>query len=92
MEKSSYDSSFGKIVIQKRFSVRQPKDPEEREKFFNYLREKGLFEDMVSVNSMTLNAYYKQELETARQEGNFDFAIPGLSEPTVVEYVTLRRK
>jgi hypothetical protein len=92
LEKTSYDSAKGKLIIQKRFSVTQPKDPDSRMQFFSYLRSKGLFEQMVSVNHQTLNAFYKAELEAAREKGDFDFTIPGLGEPTYMEYLTMRKK
>lgn len=71
-------------------SVKIPRTLEDKEKLFNFLREKGLFEQMVSVNSQTLNSLYKSLAEEALQQGNLDFKIPGVEEPTI--YTTLKLK
>ena len=65
-----------------------------REKFFNYLKGKGVFEQMITINSRTLNAFAKVELETANEEGVLDFQIPGLtkSDPVFVAKMTGVRK
>lgn len=91
LEKTSYDSAKGKLVVTTRFTVTTPKG-EAKDEFFSYLKERGVFEDLVSVNSQTLNAWYKQEMEVARETGNFDFQIPGIGEPTAYEQVMLRKK
>ena len=91
-EKSSYDSGFGRITVKNITSVSSPKDPESREHFFNYLKEKGSFEDMISVNSKTLNSWYKQEMDTAIAEGRIDFQIPGLPEPYTKQTITFAKK
>lgn len=71
-------------------SVKIPRTLEDKEKLFNFLREKGLFEQIVSVNSQTLNSLYKSLAEEALQQGNLDFKIPGVEEPTI--YTTLKLK
>ena len=91
-EKSSYDSAMGRITIKNVVSVSSPKDPESKEQFFNYLKERGEFDDMISVNSKTLNSWYKQEQELALKEGRIDFSIPGLPEPYTKQTITFARK
>lgn len=75
----AFDSMF---LVTHRTSVKTPKTPEEREQFFSYLREHGVFEDLISVNSNTLNSYVKSEEALATERGEIDFRIPGL----VIDY------
>jgi len=82
----------GMLIKTERLTVTLPKTPEDRESFFKYLRDKGLFEDLVTVNSQTLNAFYKKEFEAAAQEGRaVGFKIPGISEPKTVVNLNVRK-
>lgn len=73
--------------LRPKLSVRVPCSEEEREAFFNYLRENGLFEQMISVNSRTLNSWYSAEMDAALENGDIDFKVPGLN--NVSEYIEL---
>jgi len=53
-------------------------DPEGKEEFWNFLRERGLFEQMISVNSNTLNSFAKEEFRAMEAAGELDPQIPGL--------------
>ena len=75
-----FDFGDGKVTIAEKTSVKM----RDKFKFFDWLREKGIFEDIVSVNAMTLNKIYREEKEKAIDEGDASFIIeglPGLSEP-----------
>ena len=89
--RKDYKTPLGSISVVQKWRVNNPKDPEARHKFYEFLREKGIFEELVSVNSNTLNAFYKKEMEIAREQGDFDFSVPGIEEPKLYETVTLRR-
>lgn len=80
LDKTSYQSKVGRVGITARTSVKLPATPEDKQKFFDYLREKGLFENMITVHSATLNSYYKAEFNSAMEKGE-DFDIPGIGEP-----------
>lgn len=73
-----------------RSSVTTPKTLEDKEKLFNWLKEKAIFMEIVSVNSQTLNSLYKNLSEDAAKEGILDFQIPGVANPTT--YTTLKLK
>lgn len=88
---TSYRSKVGTISIGYRSSVKTPKLPADREAFFNYLKERGLFDNMITVNSQTLNAFYKKELEAATDRGDPDYAIPGIGEVTIDQILSFRR-
>ena len=88
----SMPSPYGHVITSVRWSWKTPKEKSAREAFFNYLKEKELYDEMITVNSQSLNAFCKSELETAKEEGNIDFTIPGLDEPSLSETISLRRK
>ena len=90
MEKTSYSANSGTIFVQHRTSVKVPQDAA-RAAFFEYLKVKGLFENMITVNSATLNSFYKTELVEAVDAGNADFEIPGLT-PSIMEVLSFRKK
>lgn len=78
-ELERFDSEHCTISVASRSSVRVPKTREDKEAFFSYLRARGVYDDLVTVNSQTLNAYYREEEEKAVAEGAIEFSIPGLS-------------
>lgn len=92
LKRDSYKSPLGSVGIQRRTSVTMPKDPTQREQFFGYLREKGAYDALITVNSQTLNAWYKQELEQAQLEKrSLDFQVPGLNPPSTFEVIRVTK-
>lgn len=90
--KDSYKSEFGTVSISHRTSFKVPQSPEDRVLFFNYLKDKGVFDNLITVNSATLNSFCKVELEQAIEKGEaLDFAIPGILPPTVGEIISFRK-
>jgi len=85
---------FGTIYRQEKYSVRVPKDPDAKCQLFSWIsRHKGedvLF-NMQSIQSQTLNSFYKEEFANAVEEGNIDFKIDGLSEPEVYYQLGMRK-
>lgn len=72
-------------------SVRTPKDMESKQALFAYLRERGIFDEIVSVNSMTLNSLYKSLADEALKNGILDFKMPGVPEPKPYTNLKLRK-
>ncbi len=89
----NFKSSEGLVSLVRKSSVTTPKTPEEKQAFDAWLQAKG--EDWkwsyTSYNSASINALYKQEFEKAKEEGDFDFAIPGIGEPTFSEHISRRK-
>ena len=84
----------GTIFKQKAFSVKTPKTPEQKQQLFGWIKEnKGadVLRNMLSINSNTLNSFYKSELEVAKEEGNVDFSLPGLETPEVYYKLGMRK-
>jgi len=90
--KTSYHSEAGVVTSAIRSSVKTPKDLESKRLLFDYLREKGIFEEMVSINSATLNALYKRENEAAIERGELLFKLPGIPEVTNSVELRFRKK
>jgi hypothetical protein len=79
------------IYIHRRLSYTMPKTPEDRILFFNHLKSKGLFESLVTVHHVTMNAYCKADREAYVAKGVLPEPIPGISDPTEMESIAVRR-
>jgi hypothetical protein len=94
MEASEIDSfkAFGFTFFPKTLeSVKVPKDDDAKRELFEFLKEKGLYDDYVTVNSQSLNSLFKALNEEAAQNGILDFSIPGLEEPTISTKLSMRK-
>lgn len=89
-EKDSYKSSFGTIYTATIESVAVPKG-DSKQAFFSYLKEKNLFDEVVTVNSQWLNGYFRKERQEALEKGDLAFTMPGLDVPRVVRSVRFRK-
>lgn len=87
---SSFDSVSGKLIKTTRTSVKIPQG-DDKFAFFDYLREKGQFEALATVNSAQLNKWYKEELELATKEKKM-LVVPGLGLPTSSVGLSFRQK
>lgn len=93
LNRTNYNSPLGKFGFRKDWQYKLPQGEENRQAYFNYLREKGLFESMVTVNSNTHKAFCKAEQAAAAEQGNvLGFSIPGVEQPTLREIFYLERK
>lgn len=52
---------------------------EQTEPFYNYLKEVGVFDDLISVNARTLNKFVKDTRKAKEEEGFFDYQLPGIT-------------
>lgn len=91
---SSFKSKYGTVIRSKKFSVQTPKTTDQKAAFFQWLKDKGdeVYWQYVTVNSQSLNSLYKEEMDIAKEEGNIDFVIPGILEPTYYEQLSKRKK
>lgn len=69
-------------------SVTVPKELEDKRKLFDFLKERGIFEQTVSVNSQSLQSLYKACAKEALERGELEFRLPGCGEPK--PYVKLK--
>lgn len=81
------------INLQETLSVQTPKTPEQKQAFFNWLREE-MGEDgyltYATVNSNSLNSLYKQKVEEYGERGEV-LDIEGLEPPTSYVKLSLRK-
>lgn len=91
----SFKSEFGTISKITNLTVKLPKG-EDREEFFNYLRERGSFESLVTIDYQTLNAYYREQREQAIENGDaiaaLNFSLPGIGQANSFETIRFLRK
>ena len=88
----SFKGEFGTISIKNTKSITQPASMEEKLKLFGYLREQGIFEEMVNVNSRTLSSWANKEIEAKEKEGVFGWVPPGLKPPETFASLAVRKK
>jgi hypothetical protein len=77
MDMKNFAGSKGKVEFRTVDYVSNPQTEEDRTAFYDYLKQNGEFEDMVSVHHQKLNSYFNAKLEQAISEGS-EFHIPGL--------------
>lgn len=92
LELTSYKSKVCTVAHSVRYSFKTPKTPEQKAAFFEYLKQKGLYDTAVTVNSQWLNGFCKKEIEAETAAGNLLFEIPGLDAPSSNEYLSVRGK
>lgn len=90
LEIKSFVEGDEKFIQVDRTSITIPKG-EERDQFFTYLKEMGHFDSLITVNSATLNSWWKQENEKAKSRGEPYVIIPGLAMPTTTQILSVRK-
>ncbi len=85
-----FADGYGTASIDRKPVVRVPSSIEAKKKFFAHLRSLGedILFSMTTVNSNTLNSWFKAQLEEASSKGILGFSVPGIDDPTTRE--TLR--
>lgn len=91
LDRKSHKTSRVKLERREQWRVKMPESPEAKEEFFNFLKSRDLFEDYATVPSPALNSFFKDEMSQAKKDGNFDFKIPGIGEPTVSEFLVVKK-
>lgn len=72
----TFKSELGSFSVTNTQSVKVPSG-EAKDAFFNYLKEKNMFEALATVHSKTLNSWYNEEVKK-----DAFFKVPGLEDPT----------
>jgi hypothetical protein len=85
----AFKGENGTVEVAYRTSVKLPQG-EGKLQFFEYLKELGIFDTLASINSNTLNAWYKEEDKKAQTEKRL-LRIPGLDMPTTTPILKLKR-
>jgi hypothetical protein len=88
--KKSYTvDGLGTVSKVERLKVSVPKDIDSRREMIDYFLGQGenISSKYLTVNSMSLNSWYRQEAEN-----DPTFELPGVGEPTIDEYLRITRK
>lgn len=92
LDRTSFQTKWGTIGFSRIWSVATPKTDKDRQAFFQWMKDKGIYDDYIGVNSQALNKLYRTEMEAAKERGDLmDFQIPGISEPTLFERFSFRK-
>lgn len=81
-------STMGDISVRERLSVKTPKSESDKRALFDWLNKRGIFFEFASVNSNSLNALYKQEVEAAQLE-NRECDMP-VGEPEIFKQLIIK--
>lgn len=93
---NSFKCEEGTIYLSFIDQVKMPQDQSMKEQFYNYLREEGLYDDMISVNSQKLNGFYRKEKEKAEESAKergelIQFNMPGIDGVHTVTRIGFRK-
>lgn len=88
----SFKHPRGSVFLETRTTVKVPADPAAKQLLFNYFREKGIFDAYVTFNANSLSAWYRAERELAEKQGNYGFAVPGITEVNETQYTKVSVK
>jgi hypothetical protein len=88
--KGNYRSRLGMVVKAEKFSVKFPKNPDDKMSLIRHMGSETYME-MSTVNYNTFNGWYKAKMEEAADSGIMDFQVPGVEEPKYVEYLQRRK-
>lgn len=93
---TSYKAPEGLMSISFRTSVRQPQGEQVPIWIQSLVKKFGSLEaaiqaGMLTTNSMKLNSFYKEEMELARERGETDFQVAGLTEVKISPTLSFRR-
>ena len=94
MGKDSYKSEYGTVSKVVKWRVNLPQG-EDKLKFFEFLRERGMFETMATINSNSLNSFYLEQWEIAKKDdpmAALNFSLPGIGEPKSHDSISFRKK
>lgn len=89
LSKFSMDG-LGTFYNVEKMSIRVPKG-EDKMVFFEHLKKEGSFNDLATINSMTLQGYYKSKAEEAAAKNEPLPDIPGLKEISFYKQLHLRK-
>lgn len=95
LNRKDYDSPFGKMKVDNKWSVRMPENDLEKEKLWKWMREQGIFGKYATVNSNSLQSLFKSEkakLEATDKEAAAFFTLPGLGAPELFRKLDFKIK
>ncbi len=90
LKQKNYKSPYGSFSYVEKWSVATPKENADKLAFFEWCKERGIYEKYVTVNSQSLNSLYSEEVEAAKAKGEF-LVIPGIGAPSLQKTIRFTR-
>ena len=78
LDKDKHQTKYGTFSKRLEEGYALPKDDESRAQFFGYMKERGVYDTMITVNAQTLNTFVKDEVAIKENDGDFEFIPPGI--------------
>lgn len=92
--RKDYKHASGTVKLAPRWSVTMPATDLEKQTFFSWLKDKGIFDRYATVNSRSLQSLWNAERDAAIKEdpaAALDFNLPGLGKPSYFEGINKRK-
>lgn len=89
-ELTSYKAPAGVMSVTHHFTAKLPQG-DEKVKCFDYLKSIGRFEEMASIHSQTFNSWVKEQYDLAKERGEGEPTLPGVSDVKTMLRISFRR-
>jgi hypothetical protein len=91
LNRKEYKCPAGTISVNPKWRFNLPQGEENWAAFKEHLKREGLFDQMLSINSNTYNAYVNSRRQEAEEKGEFHWEIPGVPEGKLFEALSVRK-
>ena len=90
--RDKYQSPHGNVSVTAKWRVNLPATDADKRAFFDWLREKGIFDKYATVNANSLQSLYMGEWDAATRAGvGMEFTLPGIGERKLFEGLSFRK-
>lgn len=90
LDRENYKAPGGTIYQVKKWQFSLPKTDEGKTAFFQWMKERGIYDQYVSVNHNSFSSLCEQERAAAEKQGEF-FNVPGVEQPKLYETTRFRK-
>jgi hypothetical protein len=91
--RTNFQAPVGTVGITRKWRVGLPQSKEDWDALVGWMEARGISDEYLTVNSISLNSLYTKEWEAAKKRGEgMEFTIPGIAEPKLFETITFRKK
>lgn len=95
LDKKNYKSEYGTVTRVNAWRFNLPKTPEDKAAYFEFLKQRGIFEGMATVNANSHNSFCNEEWNAAKQRDPVEalnFRIPGIEDAKVRTTLSFTKK
>lgn len=90
LNRTDYKHTAGTVRAVKKWRVNMPATDADKAALFDWMRERGIFDQYATVNANSLNSLYMAEWEKVKRESPEDaltFTLPGIGERKLFETI-----